>query len=64
MLKSERSIVSMLARRYRSRAVLEPENLALRHQPHVLRRQRLDRPRLLAIDCLLWVLLYRWTLAI
>src|SRR6266852_8025357 len=32
MLKLERSIVSMLARRFRSRAVVELENLALRHQ--------------------------------
>ncbi|HWY68172.1 MAG TPA: hypothetical protein VNX88_05875 [Terriglobales bacterium] len=40
MLKLERSIVSMLASRLRSRAVVELENLALRHQLHVLRRQR------------------------
>ena len=39
MLKLERSIVTMLARRFRSRAVVELENLALRHQLHVLRRQ-------------------------
>jgi hypothetical protein len=49
----------MLARRFRSRAVVELENLALRHQPRVLRRQRPGRPRLFAIDRLLWVLLYR-----
>ena len=49
----------MLARRFRSRAVVELENLALRHQLHVLRRQRTGRPRLFAIDRLLWVLLYR-----
>ena len=48
-----------LYRRFRSRAVLELENLALRHQLHVLRRQRPGRPRLLAIDRLLWVWLYR-----
>src|ERR1022692_3556097 len=59
MLKLERSIVSMLARRFRSRAVVELENLALRHQLQVLRRQRPDRLRLFAIDRLLWVLLYR-----
>ena len=59
MLKLERSIVSMLARRFRSRAVVELENLALRHQLHVLRRQRPGRPRLFAIDRLLWVLPYR-----
>src|ERR1039458_2901933 len=55
----ERSIVSRLVCRFRSRAVVELENLALRHQLHVLRRQRPDRPRLFAIDRLLSVLLYR-----
>src|SRR5208283_2218155 len=59
MLKLERSIASVLARRLRSRAVVELENLALRHQLHVLRRQRPGRLRLLTIDRLLWVLLYR-----
>jgi putative transposase len=59
MLKLVRSIVSVLARRFRSRAVLQLENLALRHQLHVLRRQRPGRPRLLTIDRLLWVWLYR-----
>jgi transposase InsO family protein len=59
MLKHVRSIVAVLARRFRGRAVLELENLALRHQLHVLRRQRPGRPRLFTIDRLLWVLLYR-----
>ena len=59
MLKHVRSIVAVLARRFRSRAVLELENLALRHQLHVLRRQRPGRPRLITIDRLLWVWLYR-----
>src|ERR1017187_409503 len=40
MLKFERSIVSRLVCRFRSRAAVELENLALRHQLHVLRRQR------------------------
>jgi putative transposase len=53
------SMVSRLVCRFRSRAVVELENLALRHQLHVLRRQRPGRLRLLAIDRLLWVLLYR-----
>jgi hypothetical protein len=35
-----RFIVSVLARRFRSRVVLELEVLALRHQLHVFRRQR------------------------
>ena len=59
MLKLVRSIVSVFARRFRSRAVLQLENLALRHQLHVLRRQRPGRPRLFTIDRLLWVWLYR-----
>src|SRR6202158_989883 len=59
MLKDARSVVAAIAHRFRSRAVLELENLALRHQLHVLRRQRPDRPRLFTIDRLLWVWLYR-----
>src|ERR1700729_2116900 len=59
MLKHLRSIVAVLARRFRCRAVVELENLALRHQLHVLRRQRPGRPRLFTIDRLLWVWLYR-----
>jgi len=59
MLKLLRSIVSRLACRFRSRAVLELENLALRDQLQVLRRQRPGRPRLFAIDRLLWIWLYR-----
>jgi hypothetical protein len=59
MLKHLRSIVAVPARRFRTRAVLELENLALRHQLHVLRRQRPGRLRLLTIDRLLWVWLYR-----
>src|ERR1700730_7377600 len=59
MLKHVRSMVAAIARRFRSRAVLELEVLALRHQLHVLRRQRPGRPRLIAIDRLLWVWLYR-----
>jgi len=38
---------------------VELENLALRHQLHVLRRQRPGRLRLFTFDRLLWVLLYR-----
>jgi hypothetical protein len=59
MLELERSVISVVTRRLRSRAAVELENLALRHQLHVLRRQRPGRPRLFAIDRLLWVLLYR-----
>ena len=49
----------MVARRLRSRAAVELENLALRHQLRVLRRQRPGRPHLFAIDRLLWIWLYR-----
>src|SRR5260370_12242114 len=59
MLTLWRLIVSVLVRRFRSRAVLELDNLALRHQLHVLRRERPGRPRLFVIDGLLWVWLYR-----
>src|SRR4029077_7589717 len=59
MLTLVRSIVSRLVCRFRSRAVVELENLALRHQLHVLRRQRPGRLRLFTFDRLLWVLLYR-----
>src|SRR5580698_9150901 len=59
MLEHVRFIVAVLARRFRSRAVVELENLALRHQLHVLRRQRQGRPRLFTNDRLLWVWLYR-----
>jgi len=58
MLTLLRFVGSVLVRRFCSRAV-ELENLALRHQLHVLRRQRPGRSRLFAIDRLLWVLLYR-----
>jgi hypothetical protein len=55
MLKHVRFIVAAIARLFRSRAILELENLALRHQLHVLRRQRPGRPRLFMIDRLLWI---------
>ena len=59
----KRSVISVVARRLRSRAVVELENLALRHQLHVLRRQRPGRLRLFTFDRLLWVLPYRlWPL--
>src|SRR5271165_3200893 len=59
MLTLVPSVASALARRFRSRAVLELENLVLRHQLHVLRRQRPGRPRLFVSDRLLWIWLYR-----
>src|SRR5713226_6052948 len=59
MLTLLRFIGSVLVRRFRSRAVLELESLALRHHLRVLRRQRPGRPRLFVIDRLLWVWLYQ-----
>jgi hypothetical protein len=50
MLTLVRSIVSILACRFRSRADLELEVLAPRRQLNVLRRQRPGRPRLSPIE--------------
>jgi len=58
-------MVSFLSFRVRSRASLELEVIALRHQLSVLKRQRPSRARLFRADRLLWVLLYRiWPQAI
>src|SRR4030081_2514740 len=53
------TVVSILAFRLRSRASLELELVALRHQVSVLRRQHPVRLRLFSTDRLLWVWLYR-----
>src|SRR5260370_30146423 len=53
------AVGSLLSFRARSRASLEFELVALRHQVTVLRRQRPGRPRLFFTDRLLWVWLYR-----
>jgi putative transposase len=53
------AVASLLSFRVRSRASLELELVALRHQVTVLRRQRLGRPRLFSTDRLLWIWLYR-----
>jgi transposase InsO family protein len=53
------AVISLLSFRLRSRASLELELIALRHQVTVLRRQYPGRPRLLCSDRLLWVWLYR-----
>ncbi len=53
------TVVSILAFRLRSRASLELELIALRHQVSILRRQNPGRPRLFSTDRLLWVWLYR-----
>src|ERR1700730_5686406 len=55
------AVGSLLSFRVRSRASLELELVALRHQLTILRRQRPGRPRLFSTDRLLWVWLYqRW----
>src|SRR5215471_20239547 len=53
------AVVSLFAFRFRSRAALEIELIAVRHQLTVLRRQRPGRPQLSSFDRLLWVWLYR-----
>ena len=53
------ALVSLLSFRVRSRASLELELVALRHQVAVLRRKRKGRLRLFFTDRLLWVWLYR-----
>jgi transposase InsO family protein len=53
------AVGSLLSFRVRSRASLELELVALRHQVTVLRRQRPSRPRLFSTDRLLWLWLYR-----
>jgi len=53
------AVASLLSFSFRSRASLELELLALRHQVTVLRRQWLGRARLFCADRLLWVWLYR-----
>ena len=53
------ALISLLSFRFRSRASLELELIALRHQVTVLRRQRPGRPKLFSMDRVLWVWLYR-----
>jgi hypothetical protein len=49
-------LVSIFEFRVRSRASLELELIALRHQVTVLRRQRPGRPQLSSLDRLLWAM--------
>src|SRR3982074_1736949 len=53
------TLVCLLSFRVRSRASLEFELVALRHQVTVMRRQHPGRLRLFSTDRLLWVWLYR-----
>jgi len=53
------ALLSTLGSMFRSRAALELEHLALRHQIGVLKRSARKRPKLTAADRLLWVFLSR-----
>ena len=59
MLEPLSMLVSWLGCRFSSRAELELELIALRHQVAVLNRQRPSRLRLYSIDRMVWVWLYR-----
>jgi hypothetical protein len=53
-------ILALLASLFNSRAELQAENLVLRQQINVLRRQMPKRPALTNVNRLLFVWLYRW----
>jgi hypothetical protein len=57
-------LLAMLASPFKSKCQLEAENVALRHQVVVLRRQTRGRIRLTNLDRLVLVQLYRWFPAI
>ena len=59
MLISLTTLLAALRSIFRSRAALELENLALRHQICVLQRSATKRPTLTAGDRLLWIGLSR-----
>ena len=59
MLISLTTLLATLSSIFRSRAALELENLALRHQIGVLQRSARKRPKLTPVDRLLWVWLSR-----
>src|SRR6266849_3460782 len=59
MLNSLTTFFTTLSSIFRSRAILQLENLALRHQIGVLQRSARKRPKLTPGDRLLWVLLSR-----
>jgi hypothetical protein len=52
-------LLAAVATLFRSRAALELEILALRHQIFVLQRGAKTRPRLTSVDRFLWVILSR-----
>jgi hypothetical protein len=52
-------LLNILRSAFRSRAAVELENFALRHQLNVLKRSVKQRPKLMPTDRLLWVVLSR-----
>src|SRR6516225_1594173 len=59
MLISLKTLLTNLSSILHSRAALQLENLALRHQIGVLQRSSRKRPKLTLVDSLLWVWLSR-----
>src|ERR1700751_5901375 len=59
MLIFPTTLLASLASIFRSRAALQLENLALRHQIGVLQRSAAKRPKLTSGDRLLWICLSR-----
>jgi len=59
MIEILRALWWILIRRFRSRARIEAENLALRHQLNVVRRRASGRLQLRSSDRILFVWLYR-----
>ena len=59
MLISLTTLLATLSSIFRSRAALQLENLALRHQIGILQRSARKRPKLTPADRLLWVALSR-----
>jgi len=53
------TLLATLSSIFRSRAALELENLALRHQIGVLQRSKRKRPKLTSGDRRLWICLSR-----
>jgi hypothetical protein len=59
MLIFLKTALASLSSIFRSRAALEPENLALRHQIGILQRSARKRPKLTPADRRFWVGLSR-----
>jgi hypothetical protein len=59
MLIALKTLLATLSSIFHSRAALQPENLALRHQIHVRQRSARKRPKCTPVDRLLWVWLSR-----